>query len=320
MDAEDLAPLVGLVAIFTVAILLAIAVFPTFQASDVRAFENPDDPTNIVVWIVIILAFTGLILLLAWKDLDSLIKAIVLGAVFITMLYAIIPLLGPTLGAALATVISAEMASLVAAAVGLAIAILLAAALWRYPEWYVVDAVGVLMSAGAAALFGVSLVPGLVIILLVALAVYDALAVYRTEHMVSLADTALSQQLPLMLVIPKTLGYSFLDQGSIAEEIEGGDDREALFLGLGDVVVPAILVVSGAAWAPSAVGRFGATSPMVLAFATLIGALAGLVGLMVLIQTGRAQAGLPLLNGGAILGYVGSLWWVYGTLPIFPFI
>ena len=53
--------------------------------------------------------------------------------------------------------------------------------------------------------------------------------------------------------------------------------------------------------------------------ATLIGGLIGYFALMTYVARGRAQAGLPLLNGGAILGYlVGGL--VTGVgLAIFDF-
>lgn len=309
MDASEVVPAVGMGLLFTVSILLALAVVPAFVAEEVRAFEDPEDPVNVGVWVGFILVFTGVILFLAWKGKEWMIQAIVLGAVFLTMIYVFWPLLSQLTG------------SLVVAAVGgVGAAAVLLYALWKHPEWWVVDTAGVVMAAGVAAIFGISLVPGLVILLLVALAVYDAIAVYRTKHMVSLADSALTLHLPIMLVVPRTRDYSFLDEGGITEKVERGEERDAMFMGLGDVIVPAILVVSGLAFPPAGAGAFGAQSALVVAFVTLLGALLGLVGLMVLIQTGRAQAGLPLLNGGAIAAYVVALQWVYGAWPAFSFL
>lgn len=310
MDTSEVVPAVGMGLLFTVSILLALAVVPAFVAEEVRAFEDPEDPVNVGVWVGFILVFTGVILFLAWKGKEWMIQAIVLGAVFLTMIYVFWPLLSQATGSLV-----------VAAAGGVGAAAVLLYALIKHPEWWVVDAAGVVMAAGVAAIFGISLVPGLVILLLIALAVYDAIAVYRTKHMVSLADSALTLHLPIMLVVPRTRGYSFLDEGGISEKVERGEERDAMFMGLGDVIVPAILVVSGFAFPPAGVvGAFGVQSALVVAFVTLVGALLGLVGLMILIQTGRAQAGLPLLNGGAILAYVVALQWVYGAWPAFSFL
>ncbi len=54
----------------------------------------------------------------------------------------------------------------------------------------------------------------------------------------------------------------------------------------------------------SAVQYIGGSEGLLVGLATLIGGLAGYAFLMRAVSTGRAQAGLPLLNGGSILGYV----------------
>ena len=78
-----------------------------------------------------------------------------------------------------------------------------------YPEWYVIDLSGVILAAGVAAIFGISfgLLPAL--LLLIGLAIYDAWAVYRTGHMVDLADSVMDLKLPILLVMPKSRSYSF---------------------------------------------------------------------------------------------------------------
>ena len=146
---------------------------------------------------------------------------------------------------------------------------------------------------GVSAIFGISfgLVPAL--ILLAGLAIYDAWAVYRTGHMVDLADSVMDLKLPILLVMPKTWNYSFLDQGSLNKQIESGEKRGALFMGLGDLVIPGALVVSSKAALGWSVG-----------IASMVGSLAGFFILMIFVLSGRPQAGLPLLNGGAILGYL----------------
>ncbi|MFQ3320872.1 MAG: presenilin-like A22 family membrane protease, partial [Natronomonas sp.] len=210
-------------------------------------------------------------------------------------------------------------------------ALLLGVGLLAYPEWYVIDTAGIVMGAGAAGLFGISfgLLPALV--LLVILAVYDAISVYGTEHMLTLASGVMSLRLPVVLVVPLSLSYSFLeeegpetieDESAEEAETEGEDDdeeeetppdaldRDAFFIGLGDAVIPTILVASAAFFRPgnTALLDVPGIALTVPALGAMVGTLLGLLGLMWMVLKGRAHAGLPLLNGGAIAGYlVGTL-------------
>jgi presenilin-like A22 family membrane protease len=187
----------------------------------------------------------------------------------------------------------------------LSLSIILAAsltfALYKHPEWYVVDAVGIVIAAGAASIFGLSLAILPTMVLLVALAVYDAVAVYKTKHMISLADSVVDLRLPVLLVIPKKSSYSFLKQKRLKETLEKEGEREAMFMGLGDVVMPCILVVSS----------FRFVGSPVVTFSTLLGGLLGFIILMCFVMKGKPQAGLPLLNSGAILGYLISYYLVF---------
>jgi presenilin-like A22 family membrane protease len=218
-------------------------------------------------------------------------------------------------------------------------AVIFAVALFVHPEWYVIDATGVVMGASAAGLFGISfgLLPA--ILLLTVLAVYDAISVYGTEHMLTLASGVMELKVPVVLVVPLSLSYSFLtaempdptDDGEKAEAGEsdpalanGGDqesepdtddaeadhgdpmDRDALFIGLGDAVIPTVLVASAAFFAPAGVPEVAGVA--VPALTASVGTFAGLVVLIRMVLKGRAHAGLPLLNGGTIAGYlVGAL-------------
>jgi presenilin-like A22 family membrane protease len=196
-------------------------------------------------------------------------------------------------------------------------------------------------------------------LLLVVLAVYDAISVYGTEHMLTLASGVMELRVPVLLVVPHRLSYSFLDAtadgdvpdpqaeaapeagsgaetdggpesggdttdgdgdadggeretpdpgGVLSEEEEDDDGRDAFFIGLGDAVMPTIIVASAAFFleTPSlGVPGIALTLP---ALTAIIGTLAGLAVLLTLVSRGRAHAGLPLLNGGAIAGYlVGAL-------------
>ena len=83
-------------------------------------------------------------------------------------------------------------------------------------------------------------------------------------------------------------------------------------MGLGDVIFPGMLVISAVSWLPEVGPEIGTifgtmhAGPLVVGLGTLAGGLAGYVALMTQVARGEAQAGLPLLNGGSILGYLVS--------------
>ena len=175
---------------------------------------------------------------------------------------------------------------------GLAIALL-----YRFPEWYVIDILGILIAAGAASIFGISLGILPVIILLVLLAVYDAISVYKTKHMITLAEGVMEMKTPILFVIPKKASYSYIRDG-IGKIGEG--ERGAFIMGMGDLIMPAILVVSANMFLKSG----GLPFINIPAIGAMIGSLAGLVVLLWFVNKGKPQAGLPPLNGGAIIGFL----------------
>jgi presenilin-like A22 family membrane protease len=208
----------------------------------------------------------------------------------------------------------------VATLLSFAVAAVLVYLLVKFPEWYVVDTIGFVTAAGVTAILGISfgLLPA--ILLLIALAVYDAWAVYRTKHMITLADELTSQRLPILLVIPKKAGYSFREQKSLKAQVASGEEREAMFIGLGDLIIPGIMSVSAFTFLndPTLLGRsLGPVAPfMTVAVGTIIGSLVGFFVLMRYVLKGNPQAGLPLLNGGALLGFLATSLLVYGTIHI----
>jgi presenilin-like A22 family membrane protease len=313
------------VAIFLVVQVGALALVGPFESAGYRAVENPSNPANSAIYLGAILVATAAMLGVIKLGADWILRGFVILSAGFVSLYVFSVLLPAPLGWSVAGIATSPLA--------LAAAGLLAGALLFYPEWYVIDAAGIVMGAGAAALFGISfgLLPA--IVLLVALAVYDAISVYGTEHMLALADGVMNLKLPVVLVIPLTLSYSFLDESpSTAEEpdgqaveADGGDDaatdemagdddddaverpglgdREALFVGLGDAVMPGVMVASAAVFAPAPplFEGFALTLP---ALTAMIGTICGLVALLWFVMQGRAHAGLPLLNGGAVGGYL----------------
>jgi len=202
----------------------------------------------------------------------------------------------------------------IASIIAMVIATALTGLLWLYPEWYIIDTLGVIIAAGIASLIGISFAVLPAIILLCGLIVYDAVAVYQSKHMIELADTAVEQHLPLLVVIPKEKGYSYLDQGSIKEQIDKGEEREAMFLGLGDLIIPTVLVVSSFRFLDASVAFGPIAGNLVVALGTMVGILAGFVFLSMRVSSGKPQAGLPFLNTGALAGYFVSAAIVYHSV------
>ena len=208
-------------------------------------------------------------------------------------LYGLQLLLGPTL-------------------VGIAITVLLLILLVVHSEWYVVNTTGVLLGAGVCVMLGVTFVPVLAMLFMILAAIYDFWAVYRSKHMLDLADTMIGLRLPILLVAPQDSDYSLIEEteGSKRIQREPRQDgpvarpqrparkkSEAMFMGLGDVIFPGMLVLSAMQWLDPSVA-------FQVAMSTLVGGLLGYLALMTYVARGKAQAGLPLLNGGAILGYI----------------
>ena len=202
--------------------------------------------------------------------------------------------------------------------IGLLVSIILMILLYVHSEWYVVNTVGILVGSGVIVMLGVSFVPTLIMVFMVAAAIYDAWAVYKSKHMLDLADTMINLNLPILLVAPQDSDYSFRAErtplGDEEPSSDGSDSvsiqsssqprervikksNDAMLMGLGDVIFPGMLVLSTLQY-------IGGDDGLIMAIATLFGSLVGYSVLMWYVGQGKAQAGLPLLNGGAILGYI----------------
>ena len=283
--------------------LLALAITPVISASDYRVFSDPTSTTNPVVYMLLILAFTAL-LLLAIKNKKSWIVSGFIQISIATSIYYLMVAFMPPLLALLPTA-----------------AVLLL--LRYYPEWYVIDAFGIVVCAGISSLFGVSMTILPTLLLLIILAVYDAISVYKTRHMVSLAEGVIKIKAPLLFVVPRSRGYSFRKDPAPVSTPASGDaggnqaanadsnqtsgsqanpangKSGAFFLGLGDAIIPTILVISAYTSLPAG-GLFGVNLP---AIGAMLGTYLGFLALMTTSRD-RPQAGLPFLNSGVILGFL----------------
>jgi len=235
----------------------------------------------------------------------KIVKWVFLGVTGFTVYFVLVPILSQAIDPDLSFVIA-----VVAAAA-------FTVALWKYPEWWVIDSAGILMCVGLSAILGISFGILPAILLLVLLAVYDAIAVYKTKHMIELADTVMSESLPIMFVIPKRAGYTFVKKTTtLKEQIASGAPRDALFMGLGDVIIPGALVVSAFHFLSGETLFFGITGNVAVALLTLFGGVVGFGMLMRAVLKGNPQAGLPLLNGGTVAAYVLASLVVYGTIML----
>jgi presenilin-like A22 family membrane protease len=344
-----------IVAIFLFIQISAISLVEPFVQGGMQPVEDPQDPTNPLFYVLIILVVTGGMLLAFKYEVAGLLRVAIIGAGAWISTYVFEVWLPPTV-----TLGGYN-------GLGIALAVVLGIALYVHPEWYVLDTAGALMGAAAAGLFGITFDIFPALVLLTVLAVYDAISVYRTEHMLTLASGVMDLKVPVVLVIPMAPGYSFKDaalpepddddsdgaleettpgnadpagtpsdgdqspaveaaaesstaspspenldtndaatadgsEGDGGDENEGPLERDALFIGLGDAIIPSILVASATFFAPAdVVTVLGVPLPALTAMA---GTFVGLAILLRMVIAGRAHAGLPLLNGGSIGGYV----------------
>lgn len=309
------------VGVFLVVQLGALALVPDFSEAGLQATPDPADPTNTVVYVGAILVMTALMLAAFRYGGDIVVKLVILGTSGMLSWYVFAELLpGP---------------------VAIAAAALVPVLLWVHPEWYVLDATGAVIGAAAAGVFGISfgLLPAL--LLLTVLAVYDAISVYQTEHMLDLASGVMDLNIPVVLVFPLTLNYSVFDgdatfadddtdsetalandtdndatatdgettatdgAGESIADATDDESRGVFFVGLGDAVMPTVLVASAAFFSPAP--SLGVPFVPGLNLPALLGMGGTFVGLAVLLRmvfAGEAHAGLPLLNGGTIAGYL----------------
>lgn len=323
--------MIGMAGMFVTTICIGIFIQPAWNFEEAKAFgeEGSTEAKNIIFELMMILLFTALVIWLARKGLQAAIKYFILFALWVSMLYATVPIFALIGGLSGLEDQEPWRFAFYASPV---VSLLSIVALYKYPEWWVVNGVGMVVGSGVIVMLGISFVPVLICVFMIAAAIYDYWAVHRSKHMLELADTMIDLKLPVVLVAPKDASYSFIGQKgdmktkkgaegqgqpdgsgippSPDSKDSGGKGRDALFMGLGDVIFPGMLVISSLTYMPEVGGEvfnpFGTMylGQLLVAIGTLLGGLVGYAKLMSFVAKGEAQPGLPLLNGGAIMGYI----------------
>jgi presenilin-like A22 family membrane protease len=296
----------GLLALYVGAQTVGLVLAEPFRSAGLASDSNPNSLVTPFLIIALIVCAPLVILYIARKKggIVALRHVILLGiaaALYITLFatFSVLPipmyLPPPT---------AAELNIDWALVLGGTLSAVLYLALLTEPQWWVVDLTGFLAAGALIAILGISFALLPVVILLVLLLVYDAIAVYKTKHMISLADVVVDMKLPILMVMPDSAGYDYTAAPNLqAQRTQPVGERAALFMGLGDVVIPGALVTSAFIWLPVTPLVLGVGANLVCALAAMLGSLAGYALLMTLVLRGNPQAGLPFLNGGALVGY-----------------
>ena len=284
----DLLPFVAMGVFLLLVQIISVMLAQPMIDEGMQFTEDPDSIWNTIYYIGLILGFTGVILYAFKKNIKWMIHGFILFAVGATLYYVFL---------AIFAIFMDETASII---LTLALSLALTVLLYLFPEWYVIDIIGILIGAGVTAIIGISFGVMPTLILLILLAVYDAISVYQTKHMLALAEGVMDMKVPILFVIPNHLNFSFREY-----KYEKDAKREAFFMGLGDAIMPTILVVSANVFITEGYMNLPLIGLLNMpALGAALGTIVGFIALMAVVAKGNPQAGLPFLNTGAILGYV----------------
>jgi presenilin-like A22 family membrane protease len=162
-------------------------------------------------------------------------------------------------------------------------------AMTAIPRVWVRNLAVILGLAGIGAVLGLSLKPIIAVWILVALSIYDILAVYVTRHMVKMAENMIASRAIFGFIIPNKLS-GFKEKISA---VRPGEDF--MILGSGDIALPLVLVAS--------VGRISFPQAIIVAAFSLLGLL---VTHLIFInqKVRRPMAALPPIAAFSIIGYL----------------
>jgi presenilin-like A22 family membrane protease len=163
---------------------------------------------------------------------------------------------------------------------------------WFFNNVFLQDLIMVLTFAGVGAILGLSLAPETVIVILAALSFYDIIAVYKTRHMVQLAEAMIQSRAIFGFVVPDSFG------GFKERMAQVSPGEQFMILGSGDIILPLLLSAS--------LVRTSISQAVIVAFFSILG-----LFLMHLIFTNqkirRPMAALPPIALATIIGYLISL-------------
>jgi presenilin-like A22 family membrane protease len=161
--------------------------------------------------------------------------------------------------------------------------------LFLYQNVLVHNMVIVLVISAIASIFGLNFEPNSVVVILVLLAVYDYWAVYRTKHMVSMFKSIAEKKVHFSIIIPQNF------KGLFKKLRKVNHTTEFMFLGTGDIALPAILVVSSL--------RIGVRTSLITALGAIVGFLI-LYTLFITQENRKPMPGLPAIVFGTVVGYL----------------
>ncbi|MEK6808035.1 MAG: presenilin family intramembrane aspartyl protease [Nanoarchaeota archaeon] len=150
--------------------------------------------------------------------------------------------------------------------------------------------------AGVSAQLGTFLRVPAVIIILIALSIYDVIAVFKTKHMVTMFKSLMDRGAVMGLVIPEKLS----DLGrpthhAVKAKLSKSDKKQFIMLGGGDIAFPAMFAIS-------ALAEYG----LAQSIGIVAGSLFGIAAIHFLFIFGKVKA-LPALPPLAICSIAGFL-------------
>lgn len=151
----------------------------------------------------------------------------------------------------------------------------------------------ILALAGIGAVLGLSLDPISAVFLLLILSFYDIFAVYKTKHMVKIAEEMIKSRAISGIVLSKSLNGWKANLESVRP---GG---EFMILGSGDLIMPLILIAS-------VIGIHGLSSGLIVFVFSLFGLFLTYY-LFITQKTRRPMAALPPIAVFSIIGYLISV-------------
>ena len=221
------------------------------------AVENPESPSASGQVFIYVLIMTAILLILIKLGLDFIIRIISILAIFFGIYLTLNSFIGIH---------------------GLILAILLMLLFyWKKDNILIINSILVLTISGIGAFLGASLalIPSL--ILLIALSIYDLIAVFVTKHMVTIAENV-KGKFPFMFLIPV--------------------GKKSMGLGTGDLAIPLMFTIS--------VLRDYSLGNSII---TAIGGLLGITALFIYVTTKEKVTlpALPPICVGLILGFIISI-------------
>jgi presenilin-like A22 family membrane protease len=253
--------LLQLVVLFCVTQLIGLATglaLIKMQVHPTIVTDNPQDISNAVGLIVYILIFTAVLLIVI---------KFVKGIVFFKALEAL-AIFGASWLVFDATI--GQLSGIIWLGLALAVLLIVLRNVFRKNIW-LRNVSTILAAAGVGAIVGVALGLVPVLVFVIALGVYDFIAVFKTKHMVTLAKAITKKNLAFTYALP-TKEHTFE-------------------LGTGDMVVPLAVAVSVLA---DSFARFPYPQSLVPSVLVLIGSLAGLLW-TINYASGRVGRALPAL-------------------------